>query len=372
MSSGAGLFAQEMVAGMVDAGGDVVFVAPPAQDSRFEAARPGLTRIRSQREKRGGSRISRLFASFARVGSSAIGVARARLKARVFIVSIPDPLIFAVPILALLRLTGARIIYVVHDPRPHFWKLPGSLRWLEDGAYKAAYGLSSALVVLSGSAQAELARAYSVSRKRIAVIEHGVFVLGDPVPLAGSRDLLLFGTLRRNKGIHEAIDGIIAARARGADARLVIAGEPHGPEMDYWRTCEALARAHPEAVELHLGYVPDAALEELVARCDAFLLPYQAFFSQSGVAMVAASNARPVIATRAGGIGDLIDDGLASVVIAQPGGGSEVADAIIAFLATPAGIWNERARQFHARTLESRSWQAIGRHYVTLAQEVDA
>jgi hypothetical protein len=41
LSSGAGLFAQELVASMLNAGAAVTFVAPRAEDPRFEAPRAG-------------------------------------------------------------------------------------------------------------------------------------------------------------------------------------------------------------------------------------------------------------------------------------------------------------------------------------------
>jgi len=372
MSSGSGLFAQEMVAGMVDAGGEVIFVAPPAQDPRFEQPRPGLHRIRSRRELASGSKLRRVIASLARIASSTIGVLRARTRARVFLVTIPDPLIFAVPILALLRLTGARIIYVVHDPLPHVWKLPKRLRWLENGTFALAYTLSHALVVLNDSAREALIRAYRLGDRPVAVIEHGVFVMGAATQAPGRGELLLFGTLRRNKGIEEAITGVIAARAAGVPVHLIIAGAPDPVEPHYWAACQAIAQAHPEAITLEIGYVTDERLQRLIDRCDAFLLPYREFYSQSGVAMVASSNGRAAIASRAGGIGDLIADGMAAIPIEAPVDAPAVADAIHRFAALPIADWNERAADYRRRTLESRAWPVIGAQYVAFAEQIGA
>jgi hypothetical protein len=90
------------------------------------------------------------------MAGAALGLARARLATRDFIVSIPDPLLVAAPLLVLLRLTGARITYIVHDPLPHAWRLPPRLRGLENLGYRAAYWASSALVVLSQAGEAVL------------------------------------------------------------------------------------------------------------------------------------------------------------------------------------------------------------------------
>jgi len=370
-SAGAGLFAQELVKGMVDAGGSVLFIAPPAHDKRFEMPRRGLVRLTSREELTNAPRWKRALSSIARVATGMLGCARARLRARILFVTIPDPLIFALPMLALLRLSGARIIYVVHDPLPHAWKMPAQLRWLENGSFAVAYRLSSALVVLSQSARKTLVETYRLGKRPVVVIEHGVFVLGMPSPAPGDGRLLLFGTIRRNKGVREAIEGVLAARACGASVRLVIAGMPDPVEPDYWADCEELARSHPEAFDLEIGYVTDERLKELVSECDAFLMPYRDFHSQSGVAMVAASNARAVIASRAGGLGDLIADGLPAVVIADPVVGATVSAAILAFAATPVAEWNGRAAAYRDQTLKSRAWPAIGAQYLALAARID-
>ena len=372
LSGGAGLFAQELVTGMLDAGGQVIFIAPQAENDAFEVPRAGLARIRPRRELRHGSRLHRIVASILRVGGSYLGLARARLRTRIFVVTIPDPFVFSLPMLVLLRLSGARIIYVVHDPLPHAWKLPMRYRRIEDGSFQAMYSLSRALVVLSAAGGAVLSGAYRLGSRPVCVIEHGVFVLGHPTPAPGNGVLLLFGTLRRNKGIREAIAGVVAARAEGAQVRLVIAGAPDPVEADYWAQCEVLARAHPEAITLEIGYVEDSRLHDLIAVCDAFLLPYRDFNSQSGVAMLASSNARTVIASRAGGIGDLISDGMAAVPIEAPVDEAAVAAAVRAFAAVSAAEWNVRAMAYRAHTIEARAWPVIGKQYLDLAELVDS
>lgn len=372
LSSGAGLFAQELVDGLLAAGVAVTFVGPRAENPAFERPRPGLRRLRPPRERRQGARLPRAMASMARVIGSALGLARARWSNRLFVVSIPEPLVFGMPMLALLRLSGARLIFVAHDPVPHAWRLPPRWRRVEMAMHEACYRLASAVVVLSEPGRVKIAQAFPRVRTPISVIEHGVFVAGAPVPLPGAGRLLVFGALRRNKGVRESIEGAVAAHAAGAAVRLVIAGEPHNEDPAYWRDCEALARAHPAVVDLRIGYVPDDALHRLIGECDAFLLPYADFFSQSGVALLAASNARPVIASPVGGIGALMAEGMPASAIDLPVSAGSVQAAIEAFLRVPADEWRRRAADYLAYTLEHRSWQSIGRAYRALAQQVGA
>lgn len=367
-ASGAGLFAQELVLGLLERGASVTFIAPPTESPRIETAQPGLIRWRQTRERgAGASRPARIAASLARIAGGAILLARARRRNRIFVVSIPDPLVFAVPMLLLLRLSGARVIFVAHDPVPHAWKLPAPLRWLEMAAHGACYRLAATVVVLSEASREKLRSAFPTLRSPVAVIDHGVFMLDHPTPLPGAGQLLLFGTIRRNKGVAEAILGTIAAHARDPGVRLVVAGAPHPEDRDYCAECEALAARAPGCVDMRVGYVDDAALHRLFADSDALLLPYTSFFSQSGVAMLAASNARPVIATRAGGLDDLIAEGMPCATIFTPVTAEGVADAIARFRAEPAAVWRTRADTYRAFTLAERSWPVIARRYLDLA-----
>jgi hypothetical protein len=85
--------------------------------------------------------------------------------------------------------------------------------------------------------------------------------------------------------------------------------------------------------------------------------------------MLAASNARPVLATRGGGLGDLIAQGMPGVVIEPPGGGAEVAEAIRAFpCRCPPCNADRAAAAFRAQVMEDMGWddraalyQLIGR-----------
>ncbi|MGN3975256.1 glycosyltransferase family 4 protein [Tsuneonella sp. SYSU-LHT278] len=373
LSSGAGLFAQELVAGMGDVGAEVTFVAPRAESARFEIPRAGIARMRPPRERRdNGPRLVRIIWSLARVVGGLAALLLARARHRIFVVTIPDPLIFSVPILALLRITGARIIFVAHDPVPHAWRLPKMFRWLELKMHESCYRLAEAVVVLSEPGREKILETFPKIKTRITVIEHGVFPLGEPTPIPGAGRLLVFGALRRNKGIRESIEATVAAAASGTPVTLVIAGEPHNEEPGYWRACEALARAHPEVIDLRIGYVPDEALERLIAECDAFLLPYSEFFSQSGVALLAASNARPLIASPVGGIGALMAEGMPASTIELPVSAESVRQAIEDFFRTSPESWRKYASNYRAETLARRAWPAIARSYCELVQEISA
>lgn len=366
-SGGAGLFARELVDGLLENGASVTFISPVCPDPRFETPRAGLKRLRPPRETPGKSKLSNRLRGVGRIMASIGFLIWARLSTRTYLISIPDVLPVTLPVLAVLRATGARIIFIVHDPLPHAWKLPPALRGLERGAHEACYALASAAVVLSEPSRSRMAQAFPRLSTPVHVIEHGVFVMGEPTPMPGNGVLLIFGSLRRNKGILEGMQGVIAARARGVPVRLIVAGGPHREERDYAALLTECAISAPDAIDLRMGYVEDDAVRTLLAESDALLLPYTDFHSQSGVALLAASNARPIIASPAGGIGTLMAEGMPSAPIAQPVSPDTVAEAVAAFMATPTAIWNERAGRYLAHTLKVRSWRAIAAQYLVLA-----
>jgi glycosyltransferase involved in cell wall biosynthesis len=124
------------------------------------------------------------------------------------------------------------------------------------------------------------------------------------------RTLLSMGRLVPIKGLHRAIDAIAEL-----DATLVIAGD--GPER---AALEAHARARGAQVEF-TGPVFGRAREELFRRADAFVLPSgrSRFGREEGVPhsmLEAMIRSLPVIATRTGGIGEVVRDGVEGLLVA--------------------------------------------------------
>jgi glycosyltransferase involved in cell wall biosynthesis len=367
LSSGTGQIAQELATALANEGVRVMFVAPAAEDPRYDAPHPNIKRLRPPRERRDNApRVIRAAVSMSRVLGSIASLLRARLSTKHFLVTIPDPLVFSLPALALLKLTGASLTYVVHDPEPHAWALPKALRWLEKFGHASVVRLANHVVVLSNAGAATVHRLHAFPNDRIHVIEHGVFDLGETAPAPGDKLLLLYGTIRRNKGVMQAIDGVLKARQRGTPARLLIAGAPHAEDPTYWAACQQKCATAPDAIEVQAGYVTNAKTADLIRRADAFLMPYRDFNSQSGVAILAATNARPAIAAPAGGIGELMQEGMPGVTIAEPVEADQVADAIVAFCAKPINAWNEKSLHFRDHMLATRSWPAIARAYKAL------
>jgi glycosyltransferase involved in cell wall biosynthesis len=67
--------------------------------------------------------------------------------------------------------------------------------------------------------------------------------------------------------------------------------------------------------EVIYRYISEGEVPELVERHHGLILPYTGFVSESGVAALALTHARPILGTRAGGLGELMENSAAGVVI---------------------------------------------------------
>jgi glycosyltransferase involved in cell wall biosynthesis len=136
---------------------------------------------------------------------------------------------------------------------------------------------------------------------------------------------LFFGHVRPFKGLD------IALRAWSrieSDTLLIAAGEAWWKaEADYRRLAAELglgvgsigrsADDRPSGVHsvaFDFRFIPDAEIATYFAACDVVLAPYR-IEAQSGVALTAFHFARPVIATRVGGLPEIIEEGVNGMLV---------------------------------------------------------
>ncbi len=128
-----------------------------------------------------------------------------------------------------------------------------------------------------------------------------------PEKTSSERVLLFFGYVRPYKGLKYLLEALSALPA----VRLVAAGDFGGTRAEY----EAIIRREgiEERVELHDGYTPDHEVEGYFAGCDAVVLPYVSA-TGSGIAQLSFGFGKPVIATRAGSLPEVVTDGKTGVL----------------------------------------------------------
>jgi glycosyltransferase involved in cell wall biosynthesis len=189
--------------------------------------------------------------------------------------------------------------------------LPGALSWISRRTLRWAYDKSNILIVHSEAGKQTLVNQFGQAPERIAVVVHGPYPFRSALtaaPAGPCLKLLLFGALRENKGAHLAIEAVQRLHRQGVPVRLTIAGEVlNRNESGYWEQCRQMIATDPDPIHVREEFIPDDQLPGLFGQAHCVLLPYTRFASDSGVAFMALANGRPIVATRAGGLGALLD-----------------------------------------------------------------
>jgi teichuronic acid biosynthesis glycosyltransferase TuaC len=150
---------------------------------------------------------------------------------------------------------------------------------------------------------------------------------------AGRRagELLYVGTRKPDKGISTLLEAFALARGRRADLTLRLIGRsPTADDEAAWRT-----RAGELAVADAVSFEPPtdrAGVADAMARADLFVHPsrHETF---GVVAAEALASGLPVVATRSGGVEDIVDDGTAATgALVNVDDAPAMADAILVTL----------------------------------------
>lgn len=226
---------------------------------------------------------------------------------------------------------------VAHEPRP-LVEQPGRDGLYNDSgptyqALRAAYATVDVVYVLGESARRVVLETWPVTGP-VRVIPHGdedVFRTDTPSSAASTAPhLLFFGTVTGYKGLDDVLEVWPQVREHVPDATFTIAGSISA-DVD----ADALRRrvAGLPGVELRDGYVAVEDVPVILERARAVVLPYRRA-SQSGVAHLAHTFARPAVATAVGDIPAVVQDGRTGLVV-PPADPDRLADGIVTLLRDP-------------------------------------
>jgi glycosyltransferase involved in cell wall biosynthesis len=231
----------------------------------------------------------------------------------------------------------------VHDPVPH----PG------DAVAKRSTQIArtrlrrrAGLLFVHSEELREELRGTGVGEVPIEVVPHGV-AAPRPQPFPQRDSLLFFGRISHYKGLDVLLEAMPQVWERRPELTLTIAGEidgelPRHPVLDDAR------------VTKRIEHVPETALPRLFGESTCLVLPYRQA-SQSGVGSLAREYGRGVIATRVGGLPELVGPDWGRLV--APEDPRALAAAILELVETPglAAAMGEAA----AASLGRSAWPAV-------------
>lgn len=178
---------------------------------------------------------------------------------------------------------------------------------------------------------------------------------------AEGRVILFFGYVRAYKGLADLLAALAIARPDAWDL-LYVVGEFYEPRERY----EA-ALQHPALrgkVRVVDRYVANEEVAAYVAAADVVALPYRTA-TGSGIAQVAFGGGTPVIATRAGGLEEVVEEGITGLLV-PPSHPGELARAIERYFDEDLA---PRLREGVARGRAAFTWEALVLALESLAKE---
>ena len=215
---------------------------------------------------------------------------------------------------------------------------------------------SDSLIACSASMAEEIADLFGPGLAQINVIPNGIdssrWPFTDRRQHSGPPELLFFGRLEYEKGVHDLIAALPKIRRAHPGATLTIAGD--GTQQDW---LVEVARKHKvlKAVRF-VGRTDHDRLLELLHRTDVAVLPshYEPF---GIVALEAAAAGAPLVTTNVGGLGEAVIDGQTGLSC-PPRDVAALAAAVSAALDDPAAA-QRRAVTARARLTSDFDWHTV-------------
>jgi glycogen(starch) synthase len=223
---------------------------------------------------------------------------------------------------------------------------------------------ADSVITCSAAMRAEVAHLFEVDPTGITVLHNGIEprrwrVQAAEVAAArakysphGDPLLLFFGRLEWEKGVQDLLAALPRIRRAHRGTRLVVAGE--GSHAG-WLVEQARKHKVRRAVDF-VGHLSDRALTAVLSAADAVVLPskYEPF---GIVALEAAAAGTPLVASTAGGLGEVVRDGDTGLSF-TPGDVDALGSAVRSVLSDrPAAV--RRARAAKARLATDFDWASI-------------
>ncbi|GAB3476375.1 glycosyltransferase family 4 protein [Amycolatopsis cihanbeyliensis] len=221
-----------------------------------------------------------------------------------------------------------------------------------------------ALITCSQAMRIEVAHLFELAPEDITVIHNGIEerswqVTEQEINRArkahspgGAPLLLYFGRLEWEKGVQDLLEALPRIRRGHPGTRLVIAG--NGRHLE--ELVEQSRRLRIRRAVDFVGHLSDRDLRAVLAAANAVVLPsrYEPF---GIVALEAAAAKAPLVASTAGGLGEVVIDGETGLAFA-PGDVPALAGAVDAVLAD-ASAAGRRAHAAQSRLAADFDWHRI-------------
>jgi len=263
----------------------------------------------------------------------------------------------------------APLAFTVHNTDPH-----GSLmqRFHQKLRWASVFQHFEAIIVHSGFSKKQIVEKNWAPAERIHVIPHGVldyYTSLDAPESAMTSSLevvLMFGNIEAYKGLDVLVRAFaLLPQEVRARTQLLVAGTPNIDIESVRRLSRDLGV--DSRIIWKLGFVADEDIPELFRSASLVALPYRSI-DQSGVLMTAVAFGKAIVASRIGGIPDVISDGVHGILV-NPGDPQDLAAALQNLLTNPVRRHAmERATAHLAKT--ELSWAVSARKTIDVYRQI--
>ncbi len=219
------------------------------------------------------------------------------------------------------------IVFTVHDPTHHLGDrgAQNTPQWIMERGFRTA----DRIIVHATQLKQVLWTGMEICQEKIHVIPHIAIGQCNVRPQSTDEDLVLFfGRIWPYKGLEYLIRAQPLINREVENARFLIGGV--GEDMDRYREM----MVDPQRFTVHNRWISDDERAEYFQRASVVVLPYVEA-TQSGVVPIAYAHSKPVVATRTGGLPDIVDDGRTGLLV-EPKDEIGLANAVISLLKNKA------------------------------------
>jgi len=225
------------------------------------------------------------------------------------------------------------VVLTVHDVQSHYERFVS-----KDSFMKKCFQIPHCLIVHYEQGKKQLVNHWKVPGERINVILHGIMPVKKGFDIKQARKkldlpidrqiLLLFGSIRPNKGLDVLLEALEKIRLHKREVLLVIAGAlPR--EMSFEPYSDIIEKLNlSEHVKSFIRFIQDEEVDLFMAASDLVVLPYKKFEAQSGVLLRAYAHKKPVVVSNVGAMGELVAKDKVGLAV-ESGNVEALANAVI-------------------------------------------
>ena len=227
--------------------------------------------------------------------------------------------------LILIKPFVKKIIYTAHNVLPHY----EGFRQIE--FFREIYGKVDIIIVHAKESQNRLYENFPEYEGKAVVIPHGTYSFFNRgktlrIKFPEEKVILFFGGPNKHKGLDVLLRAFNKLILINREIRLLVVGYIENKKENFPYYLNILNLEARKRTTFIIKYVDFEEVEKYFKSCSIVVLPYTEA-SQSGVLQIAYGFGKPVVASRVGGLPEVVEHRKSGLLV-TPGDENELADSL--------------------------------------------